>query len=151
LLALGNLANTLLQEGKLDEAESLQREALEGRRRMMGPNHPETQFAIANLANILAAQKRYIEAERLYRDALQGEIKALGDSHPEIAFAWYNLATVEAAQGKRTDALAYLDKAIEHGYNDADEIDHDTGWIKLHNDPGYQEAVGRIRSLNTKK
>jgi hypothetical protein len=70
-----------------------------GRHRVLGPDHPESQFAMANLALILSDEKRYREAERMLREALQGEIKALGDNHPEIGYAWYNLATVEAAQG----------------------------------------------------
>ncbi len=151
LLAIGNLANTLLSEGKAAEAEPLQREALEGRRRILGPNHPETQYAIANLANILSAQKRYREAEALYREALQGEIRVLGDNHPEIAFAWYNLATVEAVQGKRNDALADLQKAIDHGYNDPDEIGQDPGWNTLRNDPGYRDAIALIQKRSAKK
>ena len=151
LLATGNLANTLLSEGKPAEAEPLQREALEGRRRILGPNHPETQYAIANLANILSAQKRYREAEALYREALQGEIRVLGDNHPEIAFAWYNLATVEAVQGKRNDALGDLQKAIDHGYNDPDEIGQDPGWNGLRNDPGYRDAIALIQKRSAKK
>ena len=151
LLAIGNLANTLLSEGKPAEAEPLQREALEGRRRILGPNHPETQYAIANLANILSAQKRYREAEALYREALQGEIRVLGDNHPEIAFAWYNLATVEAVQGKRNDALGDLQKAIDHGYNDPDEIGQDPGWNGLRNDPGYRDAIALIQKRSAKK
>ena len=151
LLAIGNLANTLLSEGKAAEAEPLQREALEGRRRILGPNHPETQYAIANLANILSGQKRYREAEALYREALQGEIRVLGDNHPEIAFAWYNLATVEAVQGKRNDALADLQKAIDHGYNDPDEIGQDPGWNTLRNDPGYRDAIALIQKRSAKK
>ena len=151
LLAIGNLANTLLSEGKPAEAEPLQREALEGRRRILGPNHPETQYAIANLANILSAQKRYREAEALYREALQGEIRVLGDNHPEIAFAWYNLATVEAVQGKRNDALGDLQKAIDHGYNDPDEIGQDPGWNGLRNDPGYRDAIALIQKRGAKK
>jgi len=151
LLAIGNLANTLLSEGKPAEAEPLQREALEGRRRILGPNHPETQYAIANLANILSAQKRYREAEALYREALQGEIRVLGDNHPEIAFAWYNLATVEAVQGKRNDALGDLQKAIDHGYNDPDEIGQDPGWNGLRNDPGYRGAIALIQKRSAKK
>jgi len=151
LLAIGNLANTLLSEGKPAEAEPLQREALEGRRRILGPNHPETQYAIANLANILSAQKRYREAEALYREALQGEIRVLGDNHPEIAFAWYNLATVEAVQGKRNDALGDLQKAIDHGYDDPDEIGQDPGWNGLRNDPGYRDAIALIQKRSAKK
>jgi len=151
LLAIGNLANTLLSEGKPAEAEPLQREALEGRRRILGPNHPETQYAIANLANILSAQKRYREAEALYREALQGEIRVLGDNHPEIAFAWYNLATVEAVQGKRNDALGDLQKAIDHGYNDPDEIGQEPGWNGLRNDPGYRDAIALIQKRSAKK
>ena len=117
---------------------------------MMGPNHPETQFAIANLAGVLAAQKRYMEAERLYREALEGEIKALGDNHPEIANAWYNLATVEAAQGKRAKALVDLHKAIDHGYNDPDEIAQEPSWKAMGGDADYREAFEVIKSHNGK-
>lgn len=151
LIALGNLANTLSSEGKGEEAERLQRQALEGRRRMLGANHPETQFAIANLAGILAAQKRYREAESLFREALQGEIQALGNNHPEIANAWYNLAGVEAVQGKRADALADLNKAIDHGYNNADEIGQDSNWDALRNDVSYQKAVSLIKAQSARQ
>jgi non-specific serine/threonine protein kinase/serine/threonine-protein kinase len=145
LLALGNLANTLVSEHKLQEAEALQREALELRRRVLGPDHPETQFAIGNLALVLLAQKRYAQAEQLYREALQGEIKALGENHPEIAYAWYNLATAEAAQKKRANALSDLDRAIDHGYTDTEEIASDEGWEPLRSDAGYQQAIARMK------
>ncbi len=146
LLALGNLANTLMSEGRVEEAERLQREVIEGRRRAFGPDHPETQFAIANLAGILLTEKRYQEAERMYRDALEGEIRILGENHPEIRYAWYNLATVEAAQGKRADALADLQKAIDHGYNDPVELAQEKSWDDFRNDAGYKTAIALMKN-----
>jgi eukaryotic-like serine/threonine-protein kinase len=151
LMALGNLANTLKSEGRAAEAEPLQREALEARRRVLGPDHPDTQFALANLALILSDEKGYREAEAMLRQALQGEIKVLGDNHPEIGSAWYNVATVEATQGKRAEALRDLQKAIEHGYNDFDEITHDTGWNAFWNDEGYRQALALIKSRSSSK
>ncbi len=128
LLGIGNLAQTLVCQRKLQEAETLQREALDRRSRILGPDHPETQFAIANLALVLLAQKRYAQAEQLYRQALEGEIKVLGENHREIAYAWYNLATVEAAQKKRAIAVSDLHRAIDHGYSDTEEIAQDERW-----------------------
>ena len=37
---VGNLASLLKEQGKLAEAEPLYREALEGRREVLGPRHP---------------------------------------------------------------------------------------------------------------
>ena len=63
----------LLQaQGKLEEAETLSRRALEGRERVLGVNHPDTLILVGNLGSLLEAQGKLEEAEMLKRRNLRG-------------------------------------------------------------------------------
>jgi len=66
-----NLAKLLQDQGKLNEAEPLFREALEGRRRTLGDTHPSTLNSINNLGLLLEDQGKLNEAESLFREALE--------------------------------------------------------------------------------
>jgi hypothetical protein len=55
---------------KYTEAEPLYREALEARRRVLGPDHPSTITSINNWAGCLLDMGRVGEALPLYRQAL---------------------------------------------------------------------------------
>ena len=50
---LGAVANLLSDQGKLSEAEPLYRESLEGRKRVLGPDHPSTLDSLNNLNNLV--------------------------------------------------------------------------------------------------
>jgi tetratricopeptide (TPR) repeat protein len=78
-------------------------------------------------------------------------MEALGNDHPEIGNAWYNLAAVEAVQRKRGAALADLNKAIDHGYNDTEDIGHDSNWDAFRNDAEYQRAIARMATQKSKR
>jgi hypothetical protein len=52
----------LKDQGQLEEAEPLLREALDGRRETLGDRHPATQNSISNLAGLLHAQGKLEEA-----------------------------------------------------------------------------------------
>jgi hypothetical protein len=54
-------------EGRYAEAEKLDRETLDIRRRVLGPEHPVTLTSMNNLAIVLADEGRYAEAEKLDR------------------------------------------------------------------------------------
>ena len=56
ITAIANLAITLGDQGKLEEAAAMEREVLEKRRKILGDEHPDTITAMANLAAILGAQ-----------------------------------------------------------------------------------------------
>jgi hypothetical protein len=60
----------LSNQGRLFEAKPLYRDALEGRRRVLGNDHPNTLTSMNNLAVLLKAQGKLSEVEPLYRDAL---------------------------------------------------------------------------------
>jgi len=63
LSLMGNLASVLQAQGKLAEAEPLCREALDGKRQLLGNSHPTTLTSINNLASLL--QKRKASCLRL--------------------------------------------------------------------------------------
>ncbi|ELR06465.1 hypothetical protein GMDG_07990 [Pseudogymnoascus destructans 20631-21] len=60
---VSNLALVLQSQGRYEEAESMNRRALEGRERELGVTHPDTLTSVSNLALVLQSQGRYEEAE----------------------------------------------------------------------------------------
>jgi tetratricopeptide (TPR) repeat protein len=73
----------LLNQGKYEEAEAMNRRALDGREKVLGEEHPDTLKSFNNLASALQRQGKYEEAEAMIRRALDGCEKALGNDHPE--------------------------------------------------------------------
>jgi len=82
LMVISNLGWLLLTQGRLDEAGALYREALEGQRRKLGDEHPNTQQSIRNLAITYSAQGKYDEAEPLCREALDVLRRTKGNDDP---------------------------------------------------------------------
>jgi hypothetical protein len=58
---------------------------------------------------------------------------------------------VEAAQGKRAEAFRDLQKAIDHGYSDAEEIAHEASWKAFRDDANYQQALALIKNRSTSR
>ena len=81
------LSKTLLrgEENQFGEAEVLARKALEGRTRVLGPEHPYTLKTMHHLSMVLLARKQYSEAESMCRHALDGMQRTLGTEHPDVS------------------------------------------------------------------
>ncbi len=72
----------LLQaQGKLTEAEPYYREALEGRRRVLGDDHPNTLISKSNLALLLVDLCKTVEAEQMAGEAVVAARETLGAEH----------------------------------------------------------------------
>lgn len=69
--------------GRPSEAEPFCRSTLEGRTRVLGPDHPDTLATMKSLAELLQAQGRISEAEPLHKSSFEGSLKVLGPSHPD--------------------------------------------------------------------
>jgi tetratricopeptide (TPR) repeat protein len=74
-----NLAELFGKEGKYTEAQTLFNQALEGRRRVLGPDHSATTDTPGAIGELRLQQKQYSEAERLLREAVSGQNK-MGES-----------------------------------------------------------------------
>ena len=62
------LAGALFYQGDYREAALLDQEVLEGRRRLLGDDHPDTLASKQNLAALCSQFGRMLEAEQLYRE-----------------------------------------------------------------------------------
>ena len=97
-LAHNNLGGALVVNGKVDEAISQFRGAVQ-----LDPGFTIAHF---NLGNALAKQERLDEAKDQYEEALRLD--------PGFAGAHYNLASVLAKQGKLEAAKDHFRQALEH-------------------------------------
>jgi tetratricopeptide (TPR) repeat protein len=129
-----DLGINLRSTGRSSEAEKLDRETLDIRRRVLGAEHPETLMSMIELAETLDDLRRYTEAERLYREIIVVESRVLGPEHPDTANAKYNLACNLALRGRRDEALAVLRDAVEHGLRANVNIEQDTDFKSLRTD-----------------
>eukprot|EP00964_Phaeocystis_antarctica_P014737 scaffold8134_cov57-Phaeocystis_antarctica.AAC.1 len=111
-LLLGNVATMLMNQGRLAEAETLQREKLSFRRAEGGDRAPNTLVALANLAVNLQAQGKLAEAEPLFREAVAAGREVEGNDDVATMQAAGNLGTVLLAQGKLAEAEPLLVKAV---------------------------------------
>jgi serine/threonine protein kinase len=108
LTAVSNLAVLLQKQERLEEAEPLVREALEGRRRVMGPSHPDTLSSMNNLALLLKLQGKKDRAELLYRQSLDEHCQALGPDNPQTLIVRLNLGVLLLDEGKLPEAEQQL-------------------------------------------
>lgn len=100
------------REGKLDEAERMQVEIVEQRRRLLGEDHPDTITASGNLAGTYHAQGRWKEAEELQVEILSQQKKSLTMEHPDtleaahaLAFTYYKLKKLKKAETMQVEVL----------------------------------------------
>ena len=75
---MNSLGNVLRNLGELEEARQLHEEALETKRRVLGPDHPHTLGTMWNLAFVLVEQGELEEARKLYELALEIRPRFLG-------------------------------------------------------------------------
>ncbi|KAJ7115195.1 P-loop containing nucleoside triphosphate hydrolase protein [Mycena epipterygia] len=115
--AMGNLAITFKNLGKLKEAEELQVVVLEKRRSVWGDNHPITLGAMGNLAVTYKTLGKLKEAEELEVQVLDSRRNLLGDNHPDTLLAMGNLAATYNKLGRFLEAEKLLQVVLEMDRN----------------------------------
>ena len=110
---LGNAAWYAAEQGSYDNAEQMNRQALDSREKVLGKEHPNTLTSVDNLAIVLQRQGKYEEAEQMTRRALDGREKVLGKEHPHTLTSVRNLAWVLQDQGKYEEAEQVNRQALE--------------------------------------
>lgn len=111
-LLLHQLGVVLLQRGDYGGSETALRQALEVRRGIHPPSHPQVAMGQADLAYLLYTTGRYAEAEQLYREALADFHDVLGDAHPWVARTKAALASTLRLGGKPAEAEAMQRQVI---------------------------------------
>ena len=104
LLEIHKLGKLLIEVGRMEEAEPLYREELEGMRNLHGSAHKETLNTIYSLAKLLKKMGRVEEAIPLFREELEGCRKVYGATHEETLKSARNLAELLDENGRAEEA-----------------------------------------------
>ncbi len=110
-VAHGNLATVLQNRGKLAEAETHRRLALEAFEQGDAPH--ETAMAHANLAATFLGQGKFEEAEGQFLHALTQYESSLGLDHPDVAHVHSGLGALYASLERLDESLEHLRRAAE--------------------------------------
>jgi serine/threonine protein kinase len=113
--------------GLYPRAESLQRQSMEIRRRVLGPEHPDTLASMVSLGVVLSDEGHSAEAEKVYRDALDIQRRVLGPQHRNTLNAMNNLASTLSDEGHSAEAEKMLRETLDiqrrvHGSEDSDTL-----------------------------
>jgi tetratricopeptide (TPR) repeat protein len=111
-LAIDNLGALLNEDGDYDAAETLYRESLAMRHRLLGDKHPLIALTLSNLASVRQTKGDLTGAEAMFRQALAIEQQTIGEVHPDVATTLNNIAFLQYARGDRPGALANERKAL---------------------------------------
>src|SRR5947207_2133651 len=82
-----NLASTYWNQGRWEEAVTLEEKVLEASKTVLGERHPDTLTAMANLASTYRNQGRWEEAVTLEEKVLEASKTVLGERHPSTLTA----------------------------------------------------------------
>jgi eukaryotic-like serine/threonine-protein kinase len=98
------MATVYVNLGLYSQAQTLFRRAFEIRRKMLGPEHPDTLVSMNGLARTLDVEGHYAEAEELLRQSLDIERRVLGPEHPDALMSMNGLANTLADEGRNAEA-----------------------------------------------
>jgi tetratricopeptide (TPR) repeat protein len=100
----GKCASALSSDGRYKEAEELQVQVVQRKKRVLGDEHPFTLTSMANLALTFRNQGRWKEAEELQVQVMQTTKRALGDERLDTLTCMANLALTFTNQGRWKEA-----------------------------------------------
>lgn len=103
-------------EGRWREAEELEVQAMEARKRVLGAKHSDTLISISNLATTYWNQERWREAEELGVRALEAGKRVLGAEHPNTLTSMSNLAWRYSSQERWKEAIALMSDVVEFSH-----------------------------------
>ncbi len=110
---LSNLARNLLRQKRYAESESLYVEAIAVARECFGTGSVYVSHPVFGFADLCFESGRYGDAEKAALEAWKLRHDALGAENSLVVETRVRIAAIQAAAGRRTEALAVLDGAIE--------------------------------------
>lgn len=146
------MGNVYFSLGLYPRAELLLAHAADIRRRVLGPEHPDTLLSRSDLGATLYEEGHYAEAEKLHREVLAIQRRVLGPEHPDTLTSMNRLANAldqenrfaeeeklrrETVEGRRrvlgaehTDTLGSMDNLAfnlmaQSHFADAEKIQRD--------------------------
>jgi len=98
--------------GNLGRADSLLRFALEERKSLLGPDHPDVAASLVALGSLRDSQAQYAEAERLIREGLEMSKRRLSPQDPAVLSATTALGQLLEDRGAYEQAITVLEEAV---------------------------------------
>jgi serine/threonine protein kinase len=90
--------------GLYSQAQPLFAKAIAIRRRVLGPQNPDTLTSMSSLGRTLMRVGRYDEAEKLDRETMDARRHVLGPEHPSTLMSMTNLATILELEGRYAES-----------------------------------------------
>jgi eukaryotic-like serine/threonine-protein kinase len=109
LVTLGSIYQKL---GNFERADSLLRFALDERRRVLGPEHPDVAASLVALGSLRDSEAKYAEAERLIREGLAMSRRRLSPQDPMVLTATTALGQLLEDRGSYDEAISVLQDAV---------------------------------------
>ncbi|KIM93182.1 hypothetical protein OIDMADRAFT_138250 [Oidiodendron maius Zn] len=108
-----NLATIFRNQGRWKEAEDLEVQVMEIRKKVLGAEHPDTLRIMNDLVLTLGNQGRWKEAEDLHVQVIETTKRVLGTEHPDTLTSMYSLASMFRNQGRWNEAEELLAQVME--------------------------------------
>jgi tetratricopeptide (TPR) repeat protein len=147
--AMHAMGSAFYRCARLKDAQEIQENVLEVRRRTLGEGHPDTLWSMDNLASTYQKQGgRLKEVKELREKVLEVTRRTLGEEHPDTLCAVQNLASTLLEQGGRlTEVQELEEKVLEVRRHTLGEEHSDT----LHSMQRLAITYGKIRSTQVQE
>jgi serine/threonine protein kinase len=117
--------------GLYPQAQSLFADAVEIRKRVLGPENPDTLKSMHGLCRPLREQGQYAEAEKLQRDTLDVERRVLGNENPDTLASVAELAIILDNEARYPEAEKLAQEALDTDRRVLGVEDDQTQWAMI--------------------
>jgi eukaryotic-like serine/threonine-protein kinase len=113
-VVLHNLGFIAARDGNLDEAETLFRESLELKLRLLdGVHTDDTLNTMVTLSRLLIEKEQHEKAEAVLREALDISAEVLTPRHPRRALVMHHLGALWGSHGNAKEAVILLEQSLD--------------------------------------
>ena len=99
-----NFAAVMKENGDWNNAEQLEVQVIDMRKKLLGAEHPDTLSSMGDLAVTYRYQGKWIEAEQLQVQVMDMSKRLLGAEHPDTLRSMENIAATYQHQGRFNEA-----------------------------------------------
>ncbi len=108
-----DLGDVAYRRGDLNEAERLDRAAIDEYRRLPEGTYVEMAATLSNLGAVLIKKGSYSQAEPFVREGLELRLKMLGNAHPDTAMSLFRLSDLLYKKGDYQNAESAARESVQ--------------------------------------